>query len=142
MTNTHYYWETLKYNPDELLSMEETSPEMEAYALRRLPFLLHEKTDWKIDPEYVCPGISVWAKAYWVPISAEVSFLTVVESSSAWLPFERLAFMPPKVIDSSARARLKSCDLQTARQIASLLSLSHWRSLGGPFPKVDYDPLP
>lgn len=61
--------------------MEETSPEMEAYALRRLPFLLHEKTDWKIDPEYtVCPGISVWAKAYWVPISAEVSFLTVVES--------------------------------------------------------------
>ena len=55
MTNTQVF-QALEDEPWALLDMHDPSPEMEAFALRRLPLLVHVERDWKIDPESLLSG--------------------------------------------------------------------------------------
>lgn len=144
MTNTQVF-QALEDEPWALLDMHDPSPEMEAFALRRLPLLVHVERDWKIDPEYVCPGISIWAKTHTDPAENEQeSESDVIDAASAWLHFRPLSFMPPHLISSATRKALQTRDLHTSVLIADCLTMSQWGNDGacGHYPTEDYNPLP
>ena len=170
-------WNLLSAAPENLLRISNPLPDMEAYALRRRPFLLFDRANWKIDPEYVCPGISVWGKRhdfYAKPgkppkclrdsrsatsklVGNDVAMdlfkqlgiifgpqgtalCGMMDSVGDWEHFRALAFMPPHLIDSAVRKKLRKSDFHTAVQIANEVALKHWGSLDRKYPTVDYEP--
>lgn len=60
MTNTQVF-QALE---DEPWALRHARPQPGNGGICAPPFaaLVHVERDWKIDPEYVCPGISIWAK--------------------------------------------------------------------------------
>ena len=175
MTKTQK-WALLKAAPENLLIISNPEPEMEAYALRRRPYLIFDRTDWKVDPEHVCPGISAWAnrhnfyakpgkppkclhdsrsatskyvanraivdayKQLGALSSQEISLFAMMESAADWEHFRALAFMPPPLIGRAVRTKLRKSDFHAAVQVANEVALSHWGSLDGSYPTVDYKP--
>ena len=92
---------TLAAQPWKISDMRNPSAEMEACALRRIPCMVYRNRQWKIDPEYVCPGITVWSKTFRDPDVTKNPDMTdqeLLNSIADWMPFGALAFMPPSHI--------------------------------------------
>ena len=139
---------TLAAQPWKFRDMRNPSAEMEACALRRIPSMVYAKRRWKIDPEYVCPGITIWSKTFADPdvvTNPRMPLHEVLKSNADWMPFSALAFMPPSHIHSKVRAALRTTYFSEAKLIASKLGMLYWGfdlAQTYTFPKVDYNPLP
>lgn len=139
---------TLAAQPWKIRDMRNPSAEMEACALRRIPSMVYAKRQWKIDPEYVCPGITIWSKTFRDPdvvTNPDMSVPDLLESIAAWMPFSALAFMPPSHINSKVRAALRTSNFGPAKWTATKLGMLYWGvdlAQNYTFPKVDYNPLP
>ena len=139
---------TLAAQPWKISDMRNPSAEMEACALRRIPCMVYRNRQWKIDPEYVCPGITVWSKTFRDPDVTKNPDMTdqeLLNSIADWMPFGALAFMPPSHIHSTVRAALRTSNFEAAKLTATKLGMMYWGvdlALTYTFPKVDYNPLP
>lgn len=122
-------WAQLHEAPDSLRSMTDATPDMQAYALRRRAYLIFEDIPWQINPEYICPGITAWKKAYVNKHKPEVSEQTIVQlidMVTTFEPVRRLAFMPPSAINSDVRKFLATAPFYKCTHVLNRVALKHW----------------
>lgn len=124
-------WAQLHKEPDSLRAMPDATPDMQAYALRRRAYLIFEDIPWQINPEYICPGITAWKKAYVNKRKPEVSEQTIVQlidMVSTFEPVRRLAFMPPEAVNSDVRKYLASAPFDKCGRTLNRVALKYWGS--------------
>ena len=128
-------WVTLNKSPEALISLPNATADMQAFALRRRAYLIFEPIPWRIDTEYICPGITAWRQHYQMrrddPAIATNPVLAVpllIEMVSSFERVRRLAFMPPNKLGPKIREQLLHLPYLRSKRTMERVAMKHFGS--------------
>lgn len=126
-------WATLTAEPDDITSMKNATADMQAFALRRRAYLVFENIAWLVRPEYVCPGITAWARFHQKRYAAcdidsrpFQSVSNVVDMACSFEAIRKLAFMPPEALNTEVRRYLLNTPFKVSVRVMEKIALKHW----------------
>jgi hypothetical protein len=135
-------WVTLNKSPEALISLPNATAEMQAFALRRRAYLIFQPISWRIDTEYICPGITAWKSHYQKrhdnPAIAKQPARAIpllIEMVSTFERARKLAFMPPEKLGANIREQWLRLPYLQSEKSMERVALKHFGK--GPYPEND-----